>query len=303
MRALVTGAAGFIGSNLTRSLVERGFEVVAVDSLSSGVRDNLEGFPGKIVHWDMTAKPPDWGKFDAVFHHGDITDPRYPNDKEVLERNLACFRNVLEIARAGGRQLVYASTAGLYGNGPTPMREDQEKHLLTAYGRSKLEMDRIASEFYDDMRVVGLRYFNVYGPYEQHKGRAASMVWHLARQMAAGNRPRLFEWGDQKRDFIHVADVVEANFRALQGPSGVYNVGTGVASTFNELVEALNLALGTDLEPEYFPMPYESATYQGNTQADPRLAREKLGFSARFSLKEGVLDYVKWMRSKGLLGA
>ncbi len=303
MRVLVTGGAGFIGSNLVRALEERGHAVVAVDSLSTGAKQNLEGVRSEIRHWDMTKKPEGWGAFDAVFHHGDITDPRHPSDSEVWERNLACFRNVLEIARAGGKQLVYASTAGLYGNGTTPMKEDQPKQLLTAYGRSKLEMDRIASEHYGDMRIVGLRYFNVYGPREHHKGRAASMVWHLAQQMTAGKRPRLFEWGEQIRDFVYVKDVVEANLKALEAPNGVYNVGTGIGSTFNDLVDALNAALGTRLEPEYFPMPYDSATYQGNTQADTTLARERLGFSARFNLREGVLDYVRWMRSEGLIPA
>jgi ADP-L-glycero-D-manno-heptose 6-epimerase len=301
MRILVTGAAGFVGSNLAWRLVKLGHEVTAVDSLSCGVRSNLEGFPGEIVSWDMTRKPEGWGRFDAVFHNGDITDPRHPDDAEVLARNLACFQSVLALAKEGGRRLVYASTAGLYGNGPTPMREDQPKQLLTAYGKSKLEMDRIASEHYGEMDIVGLRYFNVYGPNEGHKGRAASMVWHLAHQMAAGKRPRLFQWGEQKRDFIHVADIVEANLKALTGPSGVYNAGTGVASTFNELVDALNLALGTRLEPDYFPMPYEARTYQGNTQADPAWACEKLGFTARLTLKEGVAEYVGWMREKGVL--
>ncbi len=301
MRVLVTGGAGFIGSNLVRALEGAGHAVVAVDSLTAGAQKNLEGIKGEVRHWDMTKKPEDWGRFDAVFHHGDITDPRHPNDNEVIERNLACFRHVVEIARAGGKQLVYASTAGLYGNGPTPMREDQPKEPLTAYGRSKLEMDRHASELTREMRITGLRYFNVYGPRESHKGRAASMVWHLAQQMAAGKRPRLFEWGDQQRDFVYVKDVVAANLCALAAPSGVYNVGTGLAPTFNDLVEALNSALGTKVAPEYFPMPYEAATYQGNTQAHTERATTRLKFKARFSLREGVLDYVKWMRAEGLL--
>src|SRR5690606_29576131 len=127
------------------------------------------------------------------------------------------------------------------------------------YGRSKWEMDQRAEQLKDRLPIVGLRYFNVYGPREEHKERAASMILHLSRQMREGKRPRLFRHGEQKRDFIYVKDVVEANIRAWEGPSGVYNVGTGVGSTFNELVACLNRSLGTDLEPEYFDMPYDPA--------------------------------------------
>ncbi len=294
-RYLISGAAGFIGSNLALTLEEQGAEVVGVDSFKTGSRANLEGFRGKLVEADVTNDFPAQGPWDAVFHDGDITDPRYPNGAEVLEKNIAGFTRMLSIARGAGCKFVYASTAGLYGNGPTPMREDQAKQLLTPYGQSKHKMDEIGQSYSHEIPVVGLRYFNVFGPREAAKGRAASMVYHLYGQMKAGNAPRLFQWGEQKRDFIYVKDVVKANLCALSAPSGVYNVGTGVASTFNEVVAALGEALGQKPTIEYFPMPYDAESYQADTQADTRLASEKLRFRADWNLTAAVKDYVLWL--------
>jgi ADP-L-glycero-D-manno-heptose 6-epimerase len=296
-RYFISGAAGFIGSNLALALEAQGAEVVGVDSFRTGAKDNLQGFRGRFIEADVTQGAEWEGPWDAVFHQGDITDPRYPNDEEIWEKNLTGFSHLLQLARKSGCRLVYASTAGLYGNGPTPMREDQQKQLLTAYGRSKLRMDEIGQQSWE-VPVIGLRYFNVFGPREAAKGRAASMVYHLYRQVLEGKSPRLFEWGEQKRDFVYVKDVVQANLCALTAPSGVYNVGTGVASTFNQVVESLGIALGKTFSVEYFPMPYDTATYQADTQADTRLAREQLGFQARWGLRDAVADYVNWLKNE-----
>lgn len=295
-RYLVTGAAGFIGSNLALALEALGSEVTAVDCFRTGSRENLSGFRGKVLEVDISENELGaLGPWDAVFHQGDITDPRHPNDAEVLERNLAGFKQVLRVAQEARCRLIYASTAGLYGNGPTPMRESQEKQLITAYAKSKWQMDELGSQDQSGIPVIGLRYFNVYGPREASKGRAASMVYHLYCQVKAGKNPRLFEHGHHKRDFIYVKDVVAANLSALRAPKGVYNVGTGQASTFNELVEAMEVALGRKLEVEYFPMPYEGASYQSDTQADTELSSQVLGFRADWSLKRGVADYFDWL--------
>ncbi len=298
-RYLVTGAAGFIGSNLALHLEALGHEVVALDSLKTGSSDNLRGFRGRFLRADLTQISMVEGQWDGVFHQGDITDPRHPDDAQVLRCNRLGFEAVLNTAKQSGCRLVYASTAGLYGNGPVPMREDQPQQLITAYGRSKSEMDVLGQQSATaHTPVVGLRYFNVYGPREAAKGRAASMVWHLFRQMQSGEAPRLFEWGEQVRDFVYVKDVVTANMCALRAPSGVYNVGTGLGSTFNQLVEALNLALKTDFQAQYFPMPYDPHSYQGNTVADTRKAESVLGFKASWDLVRGVGDYVEWLKQQ-----
>jgi len=159
-------------------------------------------------------------------------------------------------------------------------------------------MDEIAKEYFDKMHIVGLRYFNVFGPREAHKGKPASMVYHLSKQMKAGKRPRIFKMGEQKRDHIYVKDAVSATIIAVNAKkSGVYNVGTGIATSFNELIRILNEVLRTNLEPEYFDNPYEG-TYQNNTQADTKNAEEYLGFKAEHKLKDAVKEYMEEIRWK-----
>lgn len=296
-KCLVTGGAGFIGSNLALNLEKLGHNVVVADNFHSADQKNLEGFRGEIISWDVSEHLPIEHKFDVIFHQAAITDPRHPNDEETLKKNIEGFKRIIDLANRDGAKLVYASTAGLYGNGPVPMREEQEKDLLTVYGESKLKMDEMAQSLLGKRHIVGLRYFNVFGPREAHKGRPASMIYHLYRQMKDGNRPRIFNWGEQIRDFIYVKDVVTANLKAVEAPSGIYNVATGIGTSFNQLVKILNDVMGTDLEPEYFPMPYDSETYQSNTQGDTSLAQRQLRFKSEWELKEAIQDYLKWLQN------
>jgi ADP-L-glycero-D-manno-heptose 6-epimerase len=142
--------------------------------------------------------------------------------------------------------------------------------------------------------LVGLRYFNVYGPRETHKGVPASMFFHLSKQMKAGQRPRIFKQGEQRRDFVYVKDVVEGSIRALDArTSGVYNLGSGQARSFNDLVGILNKSLSTDFEPDYIENPH--AHYQNFTQADLTKVRGALGYEPQFSLEKGVADYMRWL--------
>ena len=298
MKALVTGGAGFIGSNLALELERQGHEVVVVDNLFSGANENLKDFGGKFIERDASLPIEFEEKFDAIFHIAAITDPRHDNDEETYNKNVEGFKLMVKLAKEQNAKLIYASTANLYGNGQVPMKEEQEKEIITAYGKSKLKMDEIAGELFDEMHIVGLRYFNAFGPREAHKGRPASMVYHLYNQMKSGNRPKLFKHGEQIRDHIYVKDVVRATILALDAPSGVYNVGTGIGTSFNELVKVLNEILGKELEVEYIDMPYDVESYQANTQADTTLAEEKLKFKAEVSVKEGVKDYVEWIESE-----
>jgi ADP-L-glycero-D-manno-heptose 6-epimerase len=300
MRCLVTGGAGFIGSNLAIELERLGHEVTVTDNFHTGFRGNLKLFKGRVIQVDLSRPFELDETYDAIFHQAAITDPRHPDDAQTLQTNVNGWEYLLNHARRMGAKVVYASTASLYGNGPSPQREDQAKELLSAYARSKLIMDEMASHHWRDRHIVGLRYFNVFGPHEANKGRAASMIYHLARQMVAGQRPRIFQDGEQKRDHIYVKDCVLANLKALDGTPGVYNVGTGVATSFNLLVKYLNDALGTQLEPEYIPNPYGN-TYQNDTRADVERAEKYLGFKAQWTTERGIADYVQWMRGEGLL--
>ncbi len=294
-RVLVTGGAGFIGSNLALHLETLGIEVVVADYQLSTAETSLKGFRGQKIALDVATGVDISGPFDVVFHQAAITDPRHSNDAETYDKNTVGFRHITRFCQQKKARLVYASTAGLYGNGPIPMHEDQPKECITVYGRSKLAMDEQAQKLFSEMPIVGLRYFNVFGPRESHKGRPASMIYHLSRQIKKGGPARLFSYGEQVRDFIYVRDVVEANLRAIAAPSGVYNVGTGVGTTFNELVMVLNRVLGTNAGIEYFPMPYDPKTYQSNTVADTERAKQKLGFTATWELEPSVAEYMKWL--------
>ena len=291
MRCLVTGGGGFIGSNLALELEKKGHDVVVLDDFSAGSRKNLTSFSGGVLDVDCSRPFKTEGNFDAIFHQAAITDPRAPDDDETIRNNIEGFKLIIALARSQGAKLVYASSASLYGHGAAPQQEDQDPDILSAYARSKLMMDQMAAEFAKAMHIVGLRYFNVFGPNEAHKGRPASMIYHLTKQMRAGKRPKLFYDGTQKRDHIYVKDCVQANLCALDAPSGVYNVGTGVATSFNDVVKYINKALGTQFEPEYIENPYKG-TYQDHTQADISRAEEMLGFTAAYTTEQGILDYV-----------
>ncbi|MBW2976422.1 NAD-dependent epimerase/dehydratase family protein [Candidatus Woesearchaeota archaeon] len=299
MKCLVTGGAGFIGSNLALELQNQGHEVTIIDNLISGNKKNIKDFKGKFIELDVS-QPFDLNeKFDVIFHQAAITDPRYPNDDETYNKNIHGFKNILSLAQKHNAKLVYASTASLYGNGPVPMKEGQKKEILSAYGKSKLEMDKISSAIFDKMHIVGLRYFNVFGPGEMHKGRPASMIYHLGKQIKSGKTPGLFKWGEQKRDHIYVKDAVNATMKAVDAKSGIYNVGTGTATTFNDLVKVLNDVLEKNLRPEYFDMPYDPKTYQSDTQADTAKAEKFLGFKAEWPLKDAIKDYFGWLNKNG----
>lgn len=294
---LVTGAAGFIGSNVALKLQEIG-KVFGVDNLLCGAKENLDGFKGEFISEDIrkcdyskTAK-----KVEAIFHQAAITDTTVA-DKALMDSvNVDAFGRILTFAKKSGcKKVVYASSAAVYGKGKVPMKEDQTPSPANIYGESKVKMEMAAKEFLKEnpgFSVVGLRYFNVYGPREIHKKKAASMVYQLYLQIAQNKNPRIFKWGEQFRDFIYVKDVVDANLKAFEyRKSGVFNVGTGKPNTFNKLIEVLNDALGKDLKPEYFDNPY--GFYQDETQADTNLSSSELKFNTKYDLKGGVEDYIK----------
>jgi ADP-L-glycero-D-manno-heptose 6-epimerase len=202
-----------------------------------------------------------------------------------------------------GAKVIYASSAAVYGNCPAPMREDGCLKPKNVYGFSKLMMDNLAFKYlrkYQNAAIIGLRYFNVYGFGEAHKGKFASMVYQLMAKMVRGEKPRLFKWGEQKRDFVYIKDVVKANLLAMEkGIGGVYNVGSGRARSFNELVAILNEVLGTDFDIEYFDNPYDF--YQNYTEADLTKISNVLGYKPDWSLEEGVRDYFQTLKEKGII--
>ena len=299
----MTGGAGFIGSNLVLALQERMPEarLTVIDDFRSGDFKNLAGYRGDVVAQNLATL--DWReqfgeeKFDAIFHLGSITDTTLHDQFVQVHDNVESFRRLLSFARPSRTRIIYASSAATYGAASTASTETNEAAPANVYAFSKAIMDNIASRAAQegkDWIIIGLRYFNVYGPREGHKGVPASMVYHLSRQMKSGQRPRIFKHGDQKRDFVYVKDVVEGSIRALEAkPSGIYNLGSGQARSFNELIDVLNRSLGTDFKPDYIDNPH--AHYQDYTQADLTAVRGALGYEPQFSLETGVADYMRWL--------
>jgi len=291
MNILITGGAGFIGSNLALELEKEGNDISVIDNLSSSKKENLKGFHGSLIEADVSKSIRIENNFDVIFHLASITDTTFQNNTEMYRQNLAGFLNMLNLAIEKKSKFIYASSAGVYGNGPVPMRENQKLEPLNVYAHSKKIIDDIAEKFFDKLHIVGLRYFNVFGPKEDYKGKSASMIYQLGKRMMQGTRPGIFIDGEQKRDHIYVKDVVNATILAINAKkSGIYNVGTGIATTFNELISILNDALSTSMETEYFENPIKDV-YQDNTQADTRNAEKYLNFKSKFKLKDAIKEY------------
>lgn len=300
---LITGGAGFIGSNLVLELQDLLPEarLTVIDDFRSGDFKNLAGYKGDLVAADLAKL--DWRqqfgdeRFDAIFHMASITDTTLHDQFVQVHDNVESFRRLLEFAQTTHTRVIYASSGSTYGATTEASVETQGAAPANVYAFSKVIMDNIALRRIQDFPewiIIGLRFFNVYGPREAHKGGPASMVYHLSKQMRAGKRPRIFKHGEQKRDFVYVKDVVDGMIRALDAyRGGIYNLGSGQAHSFNELVQVLNKSLGTNFEPEYIDNPH--AHYQNFTEADLTRVRGALGYRPQFTLETGVDAYMQWL--------
>ena len=303
LNLIVTGGAGFIGSNLTLGLQEKfpQARLTVIDDFRSGDFKNLAGYKGDFVAQNLATL--DWKaqfgdeRFDAIFHLGSITDTTNHDQFEQVHDNVESFRRILRFARPSKTRIIFASSASTYGSTSEASVESNGAAPANVYAFSKAIMDNLAARAaceITDWIIVGLRYFNVYGPREAHKGVPASMVYHLSKQMKAGQRPRIFKQGEQKRDFVYVKDIVAGSMSALDARmSGIYNLGFGQARTFNDLVAILNKSLGTNFDADYIDNPH--AHYQNFTQADLSNVRNGLGYEPKFPLEDGVRDYMEWL--------
>ncbi|QZP38216.1 NAD-dependent epimerase/dehydratase family protein [Halobaculum magnesiiphilum] len=293
-RVLVTGGAGFIGSNLANTLAAAGNDVIALDNGYLGTPENLsadvEFVEADVLDEDL---PTD---VDCVFHLAALSSRQMleENPRQGARVNIEGFVNVVEQARADGCDtVVYASTSSAYGSRTEPSPEDMDLEASTGYDASMLGRERYAeyyNDFYDDLTCAGARFFSVYQGYggaEGHKGEYANTVSQFADDIANGQSPVLWGDGSQTRDFTHVDDIVRGlEAIADHELAGVYNLGTGDPYSFNEMVELINDALGTDVEPEYEPIPLEN--YVHDTCADITRIREATGWEPQVDFEEGV---------------
>ncbi len=313
---LITGGAGFIGSNLAFYFQKnypdshivvfdcfRNEEPLKNGNLQSlGHYKNLIGFNGEIICGNINNKDDllrlSRYKFDYIFHHAAISDTRAYDQEIVMKTNVNSFYDLLEIAKNNKSVMVYASSAATYGSLPSPQTVGKESPE-NPYGFSKYLMDQIAirySKNNPNLRIIGLRFFNVYGPKEYFKAKTSSMVIQLGHQILDGKSPRLFKNSKQiSRDFIYIEDVIQANVKACNSSqNGIYNVGTGVSRSFQNIADILQKELGTNFSTDYFPNPHDE--YQMDTQAEISLSKKYFDFEPMFSLENGIRAYIPEIR-------
>ncbi|OGA24862.1 MAG: ADP-glyceromanno-heptose 6-epimerase [Betaproteobacteria bacterium RIFCSPLOWO2_02_FULL_67_26] len=330
MYYVVTGAAGFIGSNLVKALNERGItDVLAVDDLKDGAKySNLadcdvadyfdkDEFISRLEEGDFD------GQVGVVLHQGACSDTTETDGRAMMETNYRYSRRLLDYCIAEEVHLIYASSAAIYGGG-REFRESREHEApLNVYGYSKFLFDQLVRRRYEERtaQIVGLRYFNVYGERESHKGRMASVAYHFFNQYRGTGHVRLFAGsggygdGEQRRDFVSVEDCVKVNLYFLDDPgrSGIFNVGTGAAQSFHDVaVATVNACRRARNEApltltamrergviQYIPFPEDlRGRYQSYTQADVSALRAT-GYDAPFlTVEQGVPRYIQKLLQK-----
>ncbi len=284
MKILITGVAGFIGSNLARRLQKEGHELFGYDDFSTGAIENLAGIKIKMVPEISLANP------ELIFHIGlPSSTPIYRNDRHKVTEAVRTTMHVLELAHKNKCHVVYASSSSIYNGNNAPYKEDMPVSVTDFYTEARYFVERLAklySEFYG-VTTVGLRFFSVYGPGERRKGVYANVVTQFMDLIKAGKSPEIYGNGEQTRDFTYVDDVIDALILASKHKkTDIFNVGTGVEHSFNDVINLLNKQLGTSVRATYKKNPLKN--YVGKTLADTEKANDVLRFKAKYSLEDGI---------------
>jgi ADP-L-glycero-D-manno-heptose 6-epimerase len=304
---IVTGGAGFIGSNIVKSLNERGItDILVIDDLSDGTKFvnlvdlQIMDYMDKDEFITQIVSGQDFGDVEAIFHEGACSTTTEWNGKFMMENNYEYSKDLLHYCIERNIPFLYASSAATYGGNDTFKEELKYEKPLNVYGYSKFQFDQYVRRIWEDAKehgetlaqIVGFRYFNVYGPREQHKGSMASVAFHLNNQLNAGENAKLFE-GEHKRDFVYVGDVCKVNLWFFDNNiSGIYNLGTGQAESFLEVGKAV-VAYHQKGKVERIPFPeHLKGRYQSFTEADLTNLRAA-GYKGEFkSVAEGVALYL-----------
>ena len=326
MYYVVTGACGFIGANLVKALNERGVtDIIAVDNLAKADKFlnltdcEIADYLDKNEFIEMVENGQLDGGIEAILHQGACSDTMETDGRYMMANNYRFSLSLLDFCAEQEVPYLYASSASVYGGGGVFREEREFEAPLNVYGYSKFLFDQVVRRRLGgtDSQIAGFRYFNVYGPREQHKGRMASVAFHHFNQYRASGKVKLFEsyggygHGEQKRDFVYVGDVIRVNMDFLETrTSGIFNLGTGRAQTFNELAAAtVNACRALEGKPaqsvaelvaqgtiEYIAFPDAlKGKYQSFTEADLSQLR-RAGYKSAFAtVEEGVADYVKWL--------
>ena len=306
---IVTGGAGFIGSNIVKALNDRGeTDILVVDNLTNGrkMRNladlDIADYMDRLDFIERINNDEDFGKVQAIFHEGATSATTEWDGHFVMNNNYEYAKSLLHWCLKHNAQYLYASSASVYGAGTTFMEDRQYEHPINMYAYSKFQFDQYVRRLQPEMQsqVVGFRYFNVYGPREQHKGTMSSTAFHFNNQILENGIARLFagcegyEDGAQRRDFVYVGDAVKVNLWFMDNPdkAGIFNLGTGRSQAFNDMANAVIDWHGQGTI-EYIPFPdHLRGAYQSFTEADISALRAA-GYSDEFlTVEEGVRAYM-----------
>lgn len=286
----ITGATGFIGYHLCNKLYEEGYKIIAV-----GRKDENRIKCHEFYNCSLSNIPwNDIPNIDICFHLAANNDTLEQNESIMNNSNyyapISVFKRLTE---KNCSQFVYSSSCSVYGNEPSPLTENiTNTNPLNVYAKSKLMFENFAQDFSKTKRVncIGLRYSNVYGTHEAHKGRRSSMIHQLIQKFSKNEKPKLFKSGEQKRDWVFIKDVIDANILASKHTkSDIFNIGSGDSVSFNEIIKILQKKTGKKIEPDYIDCPFEHK-YQKDTTLNLDKSKTKLKYNPLYKIDDGIQE-------------
>jgi UDP-glucose 4-epimerase len=299
MKFAVTGGAGFVGNNITRLLVSKGYSVVVIDNLHTGKKENLEGVLEKIEFYQIDIRNYNemekiLKNVDGIFHQAALTivNESFEKTKEYFDVNVKGTENIFKIAEKFKKKVVYASSSSIYGDSKQiPIKENSDRNPINPYGQTKLEDEFLAEKYANrGLDVIGLRYFNIFG--KGQTGSYAGVITQFMRKLNELKRPIIFGNGLQIRDFIHVSDIAEANLSAMLSKtnSGFFNIGTGVGTEIINLAKIMIKIFDSKFEPIF------QDSLKGDvkiSQADIILTKKMINWESKIELEEGLRKFIR----------
>ena len=298
MKFAVTGGAGFIGSYIVKNLIKNGHTVSIIDNLHTGKKENIKSVEKDVDFYKIDIRnfnelKKNLKNIDGVFHEAALTivQESYLKKEEYFDVNVKGTENILKIAKEQNFKVVYASSSSVYGDTTNiPIKEEFPRKPINPYGQTKLEDELLAEKFSEDVNVIGLRYFNVYG--KGQTGTYAGVITKFINKLKEKKSPEIFGDGSQIRDFVYVGDVAEANLFAMKSnvTNGFFNIGTGKITSIKELAETMIKIFGENLEPKFLE------SLKGDvkkSQADTSNTKNKLNWEYKTELNEGLSKFIK----------
>jgi len=294
---LVTGGSGFIGSNIVNYFKDKNYNIVVVDRKikQHNKYNNVEYLTFDLQNYcNLNLFLKDYN-FDYIFHEAAIVDTTYVSD-DIFEVNTNSINSLIKLSEKSDCKLIYASSCAVYGNSKIPNRVDYNEEPLNKYAESKLQQDSIVRKYLNNgenrIPITGLRYSNVYGNGESHKGNMSSMIYKINQELIENKKIKLFEYGEQKRDFIYIDDIVGYNISsAFSNKVGIFNAGYGNSYSFNDVIRFFEIYYNKNINIDFIKNPYNF--YQNHTLCEI----DETFYKPIFDLKNGINNYIQKMNT------